>query len=231
MTPRTPPVVGISASHAEASWGAWSVPAVVLAWAYVEKVRSAGGLPVVLAPGTNPSIVERLDALVLSGGTDVGPERYGAARHLLTQASDHERDESEIGLLRAALEISLPTLGICRGLQLVNVALGGTLHQHLPDSLANDAHLPSPGVFATNAVHVEPGSELARVLGGTAVVACHHHQGVDALGHGLAAVAWTDDGAVEAIEADGLPLLAVQWHPEEGEDSALFEWLVRRCAS
>ncbi|HUZ21743.1 MAG TPA: gamma-glutamyl-gamma-aminobutyrate hydrolase family protein [Acidimicrobiales bacterium] len=228
------PVVGISAYEAEASWGVWHTRAALLPLSYVRHVAAAGGAPVLLpSAGDAASVVARLDALILSGGPDVDPARYGAEAHPRTQPPQAARDEHEMALWERAAERGLPTLAICRGLQLVNVARGGTLHQHLPDVVGGEDHGPAPGVFGRTAVRVLEDSLLARVLGSTrTVVACHHHQGIDRLAEGLEAVAWGEDGTVEAVEDPRAPgMLAVQWHPEEGEDPSLFAWLVRAAAA
>lgn len=223
------PVVGISAYQAEAAWGSWHTRATLLPATYVEKIAAAGGAPVVVPPSADAtSVIARLDALVLSGGPDVDPSRYGVERHERTRSVDAARDAGEEALLAAALGAGIPTLAICRGLQLLNVVRGGTLHQHLPEVVGDDVHQPSPGVFGHNPVTVQAGSRLAAVLGDSEpLVACHHHQGVDRVGDGLVPVAWSNDGTVEALESDHeARLLAVQWHPEEGDDLSLFVWLV-----
>ncbi len=228
------PVVGISAYEAEATWGVWHTRAALLPLSYVRHVAAAGGAPVLLpSAGDAASVVARLDALVLSGGPDVDPARYGAEAHPLTQRPQTSRDEHEAALLEEAARRQLPILAICRGLQLVNVARGGTLHQHLPDVVGDEDHGPEPGVFGKTPVQVREDSMLARVLGTTStVVACHHHQGIDRLGDGLDAVAWGEDGTIEALEDRRAPgFLAVQWHPEEGEDPSLFTWLVQAAGA
>ncbi len=225
------PVVGISAYATRAAWGVWDTDAVLLPAAYVDAVAAAGGVPVLLPP--RPGVVEaalpRLDALLLSGGPDVEPVHYGAEPGPDTQAPSRERDEAELGLLSTAVEAGLPVLGVCRGMQLLNVARGGTLHQHLPDVLGHAGHAPEPGVYAPHPVHVDPTSRLAGLLGRVEVesVPSYHHQGLDRLGDGLVATAWAPDGTVEAVEDPQRPfVVAVQWHPEVGTDPALFAGLV-----
>jgi gamma-glutamyl-gamma-aminobutyrate hydrolase PuuD len=199
---------------------------------YVDSVVAAGGVPVLLPPvaGGAAEAVEAVDAVVLSGGADVEPRRYGAVPHPAT-VSRPDRDAFELAVLRAALSRGRPVLAICRGMQLLNVACGGTLHQHLPECRAGSrAHQPAPGQFGANRVRVLPGSRLERILGGPATVPCHHHQAVRALGAGLHAVAWAADGTVEALEHPGNGfVLGVQWHPEEPRPggSRLFGALVR----
>jgi putative glutamine amidotransferase len=226
------PVIGISAYSERARWGVWDTGAVLLPQQYCAQVAAAGGVPVLLPPLAGIELaVGRLDGLVLSGGADVGPGRYGAAAHEQTRGVRPDRDAAEAALLAAALGRGLPVLGICRGLQVINVARGGTLHQHLPDLVGHAGHGPTPGAYGSHPVRVTPGSNLAGVLGRTELdgVPTHHHQAIDRLGDGLTAVAWTPDGVIEAVELDvpGCPFaLAVQWHPEAGSDPALFRALV-----
>lgn len=224
-------MIGLSAYKATAAWGVWSTVAALLPWRYVQQVADAGGVPLLLppVPGVVEAALPRLDALLLAGGPDVDPRRYGQEPGPNTQPPRPERDEAETALLLEAVDSGLPVLGICRGLQLINVARGGSLVQHLPDVLHSDEHAPAPGVYGSHPVEVKPGSRLAAVLGRTAVdgVPTYHHQGIDALGAGLVATAWSTDGTIEAVEDPSLPFcVAVQWHPEEGEDTALFEALV-----
>jgi putative glutamine amidotransferase len=230
------PVIGISSYAQQARWGSWDLPAILLPRRYCDMVVAAGGLPVLLPPVDDVAgALPRLDGLVLSGGGDVDPARYGAARDEACGPANPARDEAELELCRQALASGLPLLGICRGLQVINVALGGTLHQHLPDVVGHDGHSPEVSGYGTHKVSVAPGSRLSAVLGRTeAAVPTHHHQAIDRLGTGLVATAWTDDGVIEAAEfqqsSDGLPtapfMLAVQWHPEVGDDSSLFTSLI-----
>jgi len=224
------PVIGITAYSARASWGAWNTDAVLLPRPYVDAVARAGATPVVLPPV--PDVVlaalPRIDGLILSGGPDVEPARYGELAGMHTQPPNHDRDESEFRVLRTAIGEGLPVLGICRGMQLLNVLRGGTLHQHLPDVLGSAVHAPEVGVYARHPVTVQPGTKLADVLGCTEVpeVPTYHHQGIDRVGRGLDPVAWAEDGTVEALEDPDLPFcLAVQWHPEVGDDPSLFRAL------
>ena len=216
MTTDTPsPVVGISSYTDQAAWSVWSQRAALLPQNYVDSVVLSGGAPVLLPPqpaaGAAARVVARLDALVLAGGPDIDPARYGAERDPRTGPPHPERDAWELALARAALDRDLPVLGVCRGLQLLNVALGGTLRQHLPDG----SHQRVPARFVRHTVRVRQGTRLAAVLGASAEVSCYHHQAVAALGDGLRPVARADDGTVEAAESPGhRHVLAVQWHPE-----------------
>jgi gamma-glutamyl-gamma-aminobutyrate hydrolase PuuD len=241
------PVIGISAYCEQARWGVWETQAVVLPRRYVDRVAAAGGIPVLLPPV--PDIAEaigRLDGLMLSGGGDIDPARYGAEPVTEITNVREERDTAELALLTAAMSLQLPVLGICRGMQVINVARGGSLHQHLPGVVGHDGHALTPGSFGQHAVRVPPGSRLSQVLGGvkgageggmgrwagggerTISAPTHHHQAVDRLGKGLTATAWAEDGTIEAVETDpgGPFLLAVQWHPEAGDDPSLFRALV-----
>lgn len=227
-TPR--PVIGVTAYEETASWGVWHTSANLLPSSYVHSVEAAGGVPVLLPaqPGDVGTLVTRLDAVILTGGPDVDPEQYGAERQPATDEPRHLRDEFEIALLTEAASAGLPVLAICRGVQVLNVARGGTLVQHLPDVVGTDAHRPEPGVFANQHVRVDPTSKLAAALGAEEIeVSCHHHQAVDELGRGLSVVARSADGVVEAVEDTSAPfLIGVQWHPEEGRDLTLFTALV-----
>jgi putative glutamine amidotransferase len=179
-------------------------------------------------------VLDGLDGLILTGGLDVQPELYGAQRHPLTDPARPDRDAWELALFRGADGRRMPVLAICRGLQLVNVARGGTLYQHLPDDLGTDRYRIGGGVFATNDVAVDEGTRLAQLVGtGNLRVHSYHHQGIDRRGDGLVASARTDDGLVQAIESDGETyLVGVQWHPEENsEDRRLFEGLVAQASA
>jgi len=232
----TAPVIGISAYREQAHWGSWEVEAVVLPWRYPDRVAEAGGLPVLLPPvPAIADVIDRLDGLILSGGGDVDPAGYGAEPHPETTSVRPHRDAAEAALLAAALARGLPVLGICRGMQVINVVMGGSLHQHLPDLVGHRGHAPVPGVYGAHPVRVAAGSGLAGILGRTQVdkVPSHHHQALDRLGEGLTAVAWADDGLIEAVELDapGCPFaVAVQWHPEAGDDLSLFRALIAAAA-
>jgi len=225
------PLIGISAYCEQARWGVWETQAMVLPRRYADRVSAAGGIPVLLPPV--PDVEEalgQLDGLMLSGGGDIDPARYGAQPAPQTTSVREERDTAEFALFAAALARRLPVLGICRGLQIINVARGGRLHQHLPAVVGHDGHAPVPGAFGTHPVRVTPGSRLAGILGrDDADVPTHHHQAVDRLGDGLTATAWASDGTIEAFELDAGEspfVLAVQWHPEAGDDPSLFQALV-----
>jgi putative glutamine amidotransferase len=223
-------VIGLTSYEEQARWGVWDVPTVLLPSAYVQSVVAAGGLPLLLPPV--PELIEavlpRLDGLIVSGGPDIEPSRYNATATESTGAPRVTRDGAELGLLTTALAAGIPMLGICRGLQMLNVARGGTLHQHLPDVLGSSEHAPAPAVYGQHAIEVTPGSLLAETLGRTGTeVASYHHQGIDELGAGLSISAVAPDGTIEAIEDQSLTFcLAVQWHPEVGDDLSLFEALV-----
>ena len=215
------PVIGISAAIHPAAWTVWrDVEANISQRTYSLAVGEAGGLPLILAPDaattTDPDqLLEMLDGLILSGGADVDPSIYGAKPEPETQVFDRERDEFELALANGALELDLPLLGICRGMELLNVACGGTLEQHVAEA---DRHLHTPGRFSDHDVRLEPGSLAARVLGRERVpVRSHHHQGVARLGAGLLPSGWSEpDGLIEAIEMPGRAfVLGTLWHAEE----------------
>jgi putative glutamine amidotransferase len=228
-------VIGISCYCEQASWSSWNMPAALLPQRYVDRVTESGGIAVLLPPqGGVDEALGRLDGLLLSGGGDIDPARYEAERAPAPTRVSEQRDAAELALFSQALSLGLPVLGICRGMQVINVARGGTLHQHLPDVTGHDGHSPTPGSYATHQVRLAPGSRLAGIIGGPgADVPTHHHQGVDRLGKGLSAAAWAADGLVEAVELDPGEhpfVLAVQWHPEIGEDRSLFRALVAAAA-
>ncbi|WP_214413480.1 gamma-glutamyl-gamma-aminobutyrate hydrolase family protein [Sphaerisporangium fuscum] len=226
------PVIGVTCYVEPAAFTVWRMPSALLPYAYIEHIERAGGQPVILPPAGEPGrLVERLDGLVVAGGGDIDPARYDAAPHGETGYVREFRDEAEFELVRAALAADLPFLGICRGLQVLNVALGGTLHQHLPDVVGHSGHSPAPGEFGHLPVRVTAGSRLAEVLRAEKIDAAHyHHQAADRLGEGLTVSATGDDGSVEALELPGHRFtLGVQWHPEAGEEGHLFEALVAAC--
>ncbi|HZO07539.1 MAG TPA: gamma-glutamyl-gamma-aminobutyrate hydrolase family protein [Solirubrobacterales bacterium] len=229
------PAIGICAAVERVSWGVWDGYEVTLVpRSYVSSVQRAGGIGIVLPPDeaavADPDLLlDRVDALIIAGGADIDPSSYGAAPHPETRGTWPDRDRFEIALARRALQRDMPLLGICRGMQLLNVALGGTLNQHLPDTIGASTHRSVAGTFSEHQVHLEQGS-LACAAAGTEglMVLSHHHQGIDGLGEGLRVTGWSDeDELVEAIE---LPekryALGVVWHPEEDAASPLIASLV-----
>jgi putative glutamine amidotransferase len=228
------PLIGVTTYTDAVTWGVWTLEAAMSPLSYVTSVERAGGRAL-LVPPSEDSVEETLDALdglILSGGEDVHPELYGADRHAETQQTRPERDRAELALLEGALARDMPVLAVCRGSQVLNVGLGGDLDQHLPDSLGSDRHRHTPGEFADHDVELKQGSRLAGLLGDRAPVKSHHHQGYGRLGEGLEPVAWAEDGTIEALELPAKKFaLGVLWHPEEGEDKALFEALVREAAA
>jgi anthranilate synthase component 2/putative glutamine amidotransferase len=214
------PRIGITTYLEPTIWGVWERDAALLPRVYLDAVVAAGGVPLLLPPvGTDASVLEVLDGLVIAGGCDVDPSAYDAEPHPETVDTRPGRDEHETILIRAALDRDLPLLAICRGLQMLNVALGGTLHQHLPEVVTHDEHRPSPAVFGLTEVKVEPGTLTSRVIGDRASVHCYHHQAIDIVAPTLTITARAGDGTVEAAEVDGHGFaLGVQWHPEENPD-------------
>ena len=226
----TPPVIGLTTYREQATWGVWDQRADLLPAAYAGAVETVGGVPLLLPPALTPgaaeAVVARLDGLVISGGADVDPGRYGADPHPRTAGWRPDRDAWELALLDAADAVGLPVLGVCRGMQLIAVHAGGTLDQHTPDLVGHDEHSPGGDVFGTTKVATEPGSRLAALVGDAVTVSCHHHQSVrDA--PGFRTVATAADGTLEAIEApDDRFCMAVQWHPETVADVGLLAGLV-----
>ena len=224
------PVIGIT-TYAEPSvrWGVWDIPAAVVPLAYVDAIERAGGRPL-LVPPSEAGLEETLaavDGLLFSGGSDIDPQEYGHEAHRETVGVRSDRDRGELALLRAALERDVPVLAVCRGSQVLNVARGGDLVQHLPDVVGDEKHKHTPGVFADHEIDVKPESRVGVLLGERAPVKSHHHQGFGRLGEGLIETAWAEDGTVEALEDPARRFaVGVLWHPEEGEDAALFEALV-----
>ena len=222
------PIIGIAAARERARWTFWDQPAQIVAESYVGGAERAGAATVLLPVVDRPhlDLLDRIDGLLLIGGADVDPATYGAARDPATEATSPERDQFEIALVRAALDRDLPLLGICRGMQILNVALGGTLQQEIAPDGPNP-HRRALGSFegTEHEVTAEPGSLAAAAIGEEVHrVRCHHHQGVAELGEGLVVSARAAvDGLVEAIEADeGGWVLGVQWHPEADERTRLF---------
>jgi len=226
------PVVGITTYLTRAAFGAWDLDAALVPAAYVRSIVRAGGVPLLVPPGAAAEeALDALDGLVFSGGSDLDPELYGEAAHAATVGVVRARDDFELLLMRAALARDLPLLAICRGSQVLNVALGGDLEQHVPDRIAADTHKETPGVFSEHGVEVIDGTKLASIVGGHSDVKSHHHQGYGKLGIGLREAARAPDGTVEALEDPNRRFtLGVLWHPEEGEDLALFEALVAEAA-
>jgi putative glutamine amidotransferase len=228
------PLIGITSYAEEVQMGVWQEESAVLPLAYVRAVEHAGGRPLVVPPITG-GIEETLDALhgiIFSGGGDLDPATYGAEAHPATDTPKPWRDGPELALLEAALERDMPLLAICRGSQLLNVARGGDLVQHLPETVGHERHKHQPGAFSDHGVSIQPESRLGTLLGEHAPVKSHHHQGMGRIGEGLRPVAWADDGIIEGLEdPEGRFTLGVLWHPEEGEDFALFQGLVEEARS
>jgi putative glutamine amidotransferase len=223
------PVVGITTYREQARWGVWDEVADVVHAAYARAVEGAGGA-VVLLPPADPAgaadVVARLDGLVIAGGADVAPERYAAEPHPRTGGVRPDRDAWELAVLDEAADRDLPTLMVCRGMQLEAARVGGELDQHTPDVVGHEEHSPGGDRFGDVAVTTVPGSTLAGLIGPEHVVRCHHHQSVRT--HpGLVAAARAADGTVEALEDPQRRFwVAVQWHPEAQEDVGLFRGLV-----
>jgi putative glutamine amidotransferase len=230
------PVIGLTTYLRQAQSGVWDVQAAFLPKVYFEAVNRAGGIAVLIPPqpfdvASAHRVLDGLDGLIICGGEDVDPARYGQAAHPTTDVPNEARDATEDALLTAAIERDLPFLGICRGAQMLNVHQGGTLIQHLPDIIGTDRYQKGKGEFNSVPVHVDADSALAGVLDAAAPVngAVYHHQAIDQTGTGLRVVARTDDDVIQAIELDGVSFgIGVQWHPEQTaqEDARLFEGLV-----
>jgi putative glutamine amidotransferase len=226
------PIIGITSYAEQARWGVWDAPAALIPMAYVRAVERAGGRPLLVPPSEDAveETLDALDGLLFSGGADLDPELYDAEPHPTTDGVRPERDRAELALLETALERDMPVLAVCRGSQVLNVARGGDLVQHLPEVVGDERHKHTPGVFADHDVDVNPGTRLRDLLGDRAPVKSHHHQGYGRLGEGLVEAARADDGTVEAIEDPSRRFaLGVLWHPEEGEDFKLFEALVEEA--
>jgi putative glutamine amidotransferase len=242
---RRTPLVGVTTYFDEAAWGPWRRPASVVPAPYFELVAAAGCRPLLLPPCRDDGlggaagaddVIRAIDGLVVVGGGDVDPARYDGGSHPKVGGVDPVRDTSEQALVEAALAADLPVLAICRGLQVLNVALGGSLTVHLPDRVGHDGHQPAPGVFSELEVVTVPGTTIARELGERATVRCSHHQAIDRLGHGLVVTARSvepatslePEGVIEAVELpDRTFAVGVQWHPEESGDRRLFDALAR----
>ncbi|WP_018684190.1 gamma-glutamyl-gamma-aminobutyrate hydrolase family protein [Actinokineospora enzanensis] len=229
--PERPPLIGLTTYLEPATFGIWETDAAVLHRDYLDAVRAAGGNPVLIPPigDWRAETVAWLDGLVLVGGADLDPRHYGQAPHPTTGTPQPLRDTAELALVRAALELDLPMLAVCRGMQLLNVALGGTLHQHTPEIVGTSDHQPQVAMFGKTEVRVLPGSRLADVVGESVDALCYHHQSLDLVAEGLRVVATAADGTVEAVELDGARfVLGVQSHPEQNTDDVrMFAALVR----
>jgi putative glutamine amidotransferase len=227
------PVVGITTYLTQATFGAWDLEAALLPAEYVRAVTGAGGVPLLVPPGADAAeTLDSVDGLIFSGGSDLDPELYGEEAHAETTGIERERDDFELALMQEALNRDMPILAICRGSQVLNVALGGDLEQHVPDRTGENTHKHTAGVFAEHDVAVLPETRLSSILGDRHDVKSHHHQGFGALGAGLRESARAADGTVEALEDPNRRFtLGVLWHPEAGEDLALFKSLVQEAAA
>ncbi len=230
----TAPLIGLTTYREDAAWGVWHQRADVLPTAYARAVEETGGVPLLLPPVAQPgaadAVLARLDGLVVTGGADVDPGRYGEPPHPRTAAWRVDRDAWETALLDAAGAAGLPVLGVCRGMQLMAAHAGGVLDQHTPDVVGHERHSPGGDAYGDVVVATRPGTRVAALVGARLEVSCHHHQSVRS--HpGFVASAHADDGTVEAIEAPGERFcLAVQWHPETAADVGLLAGLVRAAA-
>lgn len=227
------PVIGMTTYLQQAQTGVWDVRASFLPQIYFTGVNLAGGIAVLLPPqpvdgDVADRVLDRLDGLVITGGPDVDPSRYGQQPHPQTNEPARERDEWEFALLTGALARGIPVLGVCRGAQVLNTALGGTLHQHLPDVIGHTHHQKGNAIFGTSDVRTVPGTRLASLIGERSDAQCYHHQAIDRLGDGLVVSARDADGVIEAVEVPGEHfVLGVQWHPEERlDDLRLFRAVV-----
>ncbi len=231
-------MIGVTTYLDQAQTGIWNVRASFLPAVYFHGVTLAGGIAVLLPPqpvdvDVANRVLDRLDGVVITGGKDIDPMRYGQVPHPSTDQPGPDRDAWEFALLGAALNRKLPVLGICRGAQVLNVALGGTLHQHLPEVVGQGGHQLGNAVFATLPVRTVPGTRLAGLVGESVNAKCYHHQAIAGLGEGLVVSAWDGDGVIEAVELPGDSFtLAVQWHPEESlDDLRLFTAIVDAARS
>jgi putative glutamine amidotransferase len=229
------PLIGLTTYREQARWGVWDTAADVLPSTYARAVEAVGGVPVLLPPvapydEAAAAVVDRLDGLVISGGADVNPDRYGEEPHPATAAWRDDRDAWELALLDAAEGRDLPVLGVCRGMQVMAAHAGGVLDQHVPDLVDHVGHSPGGDEFGTIAVSIVAETRLASLVEPRLSVHCHHHQSVRT--HpGFAPAAWSEDGLLEAMEAPGERLcVAVQWHPEMAADAGLFAGLVAAAA-
>jgi len=230
------PLIGLTTYREDAAWGVWQQRADLLPAQYAEAVRSCGGVPVLLPPVDDPGaaevVVARLDGLVISGGADVEPQRYGAEAHPRTASWRPDRDGWELALLDAAEVAGLPVLGVCRGMQVMAVRAGGRLDQHTPDLVGHEEHSPGGDAFGAVPISTSPGTRVAALVGDSLTVNCHHHQSV-AEHPGFVAAARAADGTLEAMEAAAGDrfCVGVQWHPETAADVGLLAGLVRAAAA
>jgi putative glutamine amidotransferase len=227
------PLIGITTYLTRARFGAWEEESALVPADYVRAVERAGGRALLVPPTTDgiEETLDALDGLIFSGGNDLDPETYGQEPHPETNGVAPERDRAELALLEAALARDLPVLAICRGSQVLNVGRGGDLVQHLPEVVGHERHKHTAGVYADHEVTIDPEARLSSLLGERAPVKSHHHQGFGRVGEGLREVAWAEDGTVEALEDPARRFaLGVLWHPEAGEDAALFAALVGEAA-
>jgi putative glutamine amidotransferase len=224
------PLIGITTYMVPARWSYWDLEAALVPAAYVQAVEKAGGRALLVPPANDAvdETLDGLDGLVFSGGSDLDPELYGQEAHQETFGIVRDRDDAELALLSAALDRDMPVLAICRGSQVLNIARGGDLVQHLPDVVGDEKHKHDPpGAFADHDVELVEGTRIQGLLGDRAPVKSHHHQGFGRLGDGLRESARADDGTIEAVEDPSLRFaVGVLWHPEAGEDFALFQGLV-----
>ena len=229
------PVIGITSYATQAQWGPWDLPAALLPLSYCEAIDRVGGRPLVVPPSADgvAETLDALDGLILSGGNDIDPNVYGAPTDVQTTSTQRRRDDAELLLARAALARDMPVLGICRGMQIINIAYGGSLEQHLPDRLGSERHRERWGAFSEHAVDVTPGSRLCGILGPRPVVKSSHHQAPDRIGDGLVLVGTAEpDGTWEAVEDPGKAFaIGLLWHPEEADDMSIFEALVAAAAT
>jgi putative glutamine amidotransferase len=221
------PIIGITCYIEQARWGPWDEPTALVLNTYVEAVSGSGGRAVIVPPDSvDGDVVSVLDGLVLAGGSDIDPARYGAAEHPRTKGIRPFRDAGEVTLLEAAETRDLPVLGVCRGMQLMAVASGGALHQHLPDVVGSDEHRLEVGVYGAHDARFAPGSRVADLLGENLKVNSYHHQGVSDPG-ALTVTGWAADDTIEVLEdPERRFYVGVQWHPEATDDHRLFEALV-----
>jgi putative glutamine amidotransferase len=232
----TRPVIGICAAIESARWAAWEVVVNLSPRTYSLAVQRAGGIALILPPDdvvaeSPDELLDMIDGLILAGGSDIDPGSYGAKPHPETKVTWPERDRFEIALGTRALERDMPVLGICRGMQMLNVIQGGTIDQHVRDVVQNDLHRHTPGVFTDHGVRLDPGSLASRVVGAERTdVKSAHHQGIDELGEGIVPTGFAQDDLIEAIELpDKTFAVGVLWHPEEDERSRVIGSLVNEA--